>query len=44
MKVFWKVTYEFNGKLKYIYFRTISNAFRFAKIANAKSVQCVMGE
>lgn len=44
MKVFWKVTYEFNGRQKYIYFRSISNAFRFAKIANAKSVQCVMEE
>lgn len=41
MKIFWKVTYKLNGRLKYAYFRRSSNAFAFAKIMGAKKVYCV---
>ena len=41
MKTFWKVTYKFEGRLKYTYFRRSSDAFAFAKIMGAKAIRCV---
>lgn len=41
MKIFWKVTYKFEGRLKYIYFRRSLDAFTFAKIMGTKAICCV---
>lgn len=41
MKIFWKVTYKLESKLKYAYFKRSSDAFTFAKIMGAKAIYCV---